>query len=164
MTKKITDTISLRPLKADEEDFWREVFYDSVRSHFEALQMPDDDLNRLLEMQFQAQSNDYGSNYPNASNSVIEHRGVRVGRVILSTEHNDLHLVDIAILTEFRGRGIGTRILAWLCDQSRASGLPIRFYVEKLNPAARLYERMGFKVVEDLEMHFRLSWSAETAS
>lgn len=158
--KKITDEIVLRPVKTDEENFWREVFYDSVREHFATLNLPEDDLKNLLEFQFQAQNADYQTNYPQASNNVILFKEIRVGRVILSTEHNDLHLIDIAVLTEFRNQGIGTKILEWLFAHSRETNLPIRFYVEKINPAFRLYERLGFKIVADVTTHFQMEWKA----
>lgn len=158
--KKINDDISLRPVRADEGNFWREVFYDSRREHFLTLGLNENDLNNLLEFQFQAQELDYKKNYPRASNDVVLFGDAPVGRVILSTEHNDLHLIDIAVLTEFRGRGFGTQILEWLFEESRRINLPIRFYVEKINPAFRLYERLGFKVVADINSHFQMEWRA----
>lgn len=156
--KKITDEITLRPRHANEENFWREVFYDAVREHFASLNLPENELKNLLEFQFQAQTIDYGKNYPQASNDVIMYKNVPAGRVIISTEHGDLHLIDIAVLSEFRNRGIGTKILQWLFEKSRQTKLPIRFYVEKINPAFRLYERLGFKIVADVTSHFQMEW------
>ena len=159
--KKITDQIILRPVQSDEENFWREVFYDSVRKHFAALNLPENDLKRLLEMQYQAQKADYEANYPNAENDLILYNGVPVGRVILSTEHNDLHLVDLAVLTKYRNLGIGTAILNWLFAESRRTKLAIRFYVEKNNRAFSLYERLGFKTIADVTTHFQMQWHDE---
>lgn len=158
--KKITDEIILRPLGPNEENFWREVFFDSVGRRFSALGMVGEQLNNLLEFQFQAQNKDYRANYKKASNDVILFNGERAGRVILSDEHSDLHLIDISVLSEFRNRGIGTKILQWLFNQSRRTGLPIRFYVEKLNPAFKLYERLGFKIAADVNTHFQMEWRA----
>jgi ribosomal protein S18 acetylase RimI-like enzyme len=157
--KIISKEIVLSPHDADHEDIWRTVFYDAVQSHFETLRLPKAELNDLLEFQFQAQSLDYAKNYPLASNYVILSNSEPAGRLIISTEHNDLHLIDIAILTDFRNRGIGTKILEWLFEQSRQTKLPIRFYVEKINPAMRLYERLGFRVVADVTSHFQMQWS-----
>jgi ribosomal protein S18 acetylase RimI-like enzyme len=156
--KKITDKIFLRPCRDDEENFWREVFYDAVREHFASLNLAENELKNLLEFQFQAQTLDYGNNYPQASNDVILYENVPAGRVILSTEHGDLHLLDIAVLSKFRNQGIGTEILQWLFEQSRQTKLPIRFYVEKINPAFWLYEKLGFKIVADVTSHFQMEW------
>jgi ribosomal protein S18 acetylase RimI-like enzyme len=159
--EKITDEIFLRPVRNDEEDFWREVFCDSVSDHFSSLEMTENDLDNLLEMQFQAQNLDYRTNYPNASNDVILFNETKAGRVIHSTEHGDLHLIDLAVLSEFRNLGIGTKILKWLFGKSLRTRLPIRFYVEKMNPAFRLYEKLGFKVVTDVTSHFQMEWRPE---
>lgn len=156
--EKISEEIVLRPRRPEEENFWRAVFYDSVREHFASLDLPENDLKNLLEFQFQAQNIDYERNYPHASNNVILFKNVPAGRVIFSTEHGDWHLIDIVILSEFRNLGIGTKILEWLFGQSRQSDLPIRFYVEKINPAFQLYERLGFKVVADITTHFQMEW------
>lgn len=157
---KITDEIYLRAFEKDEEDFWKEAFYDSVRSHFLSLNLPESELNNLLEFQYQAQKLDYEKNYPLISNNVILYNGERIGRLLYSTEHGDLHFIELAILTEFRSQGIGTKIIHWFFDKSRETNLPIRFYVEKINPAKRLYERLGFKVVADVNTHFQMEWKA----
>ena len=52
-----------------------------------------------------------------------------------------------------RGRGIGTRILNEIVAEARASGSAVRIYVEKFNPARRLYERLGFRVTEERGLH-----------
>lgn len=158
--KKITDEIVLRPLEPNEETFWREVFYDSVGKRFSALGLAGEQLNELLAFQFKAQTKDYQTNYKKASNDVILFNGERAGRVIISDEHSDLHLIDISVLSQFRNRGIGTEILQWLFEKSRQTGLPVRFYVEKLNPAFKLYERLGFKIAGDVGTHFEMEWRA----
>lgn len=158
--KKITDEIYLRPLQPDEENYWREVFYDSVMHLYSKLGMPEQQLNNFLETQFQAQNKDYRENYPKASNDVILFNDVPAGRVIYTTEHNDLNIMDMTVSSRFRNHGIGTKILQWFFGQSRESGLPIRFYVEKFNPAQKLYERLGFKVKADVHSHFELEWRA----
>lgn len=158
--KKISDRISLRFVEPDETEFWKEAFFDSIRDHFDALNLPEEHLQALLLQQFAAQKADYETHYPQAENYVIIFDEARAGRVILSTEHDDLHLIDIAVLSAFRRRGIGTGILKWLFDQSLRTKLPIRFYVEKNNPALDLYQRLGFETIADVTTHFQMQWRA----
>lgn len=157
---KINDRIGLRARTRDEQDFWRAVFFDVSREYFKVLNLPENDLNNLLEMQFEAQTTHYAEHYPQAANLIILCAGERAGRAILSTEENDLHLIDIAVLAKFRNSGVGTTILKWLFAESRRSDLPIRFYVEKNNRAFRLYERLGFRTIADLESHYQMQWRA----
>ena len=52
-------------------------------------------------------------------------------------------------MAEYRGGGIGTRLLHELLDEADAAGTSVTIHVERLNPALRLYERLGFSLAED---------------
>lgn len=54
----------------------------------------------------------------------------------------------IAVLPEYRGRGIGTALLEQLLEQLRAAGyVAVSLSVQQENPALHLYERLGFEPV-----------------
>lgn len=56
--------------------------------------------------------------------------------------------ITIALLPDFRGRGIGTRLLTALMAQARADGFAaLSLSVTAINPARHLYERCGFVTV-----------------
>lgn len=56
--------------------------------------------------------------------------------------------ITIALLPDFRGRGIGTRLLTALMTRARADGFAaLSLSVTAINPARRLYERCGFVTV-----------------
>lgn len=154
----ITDEITLIDRTADDEEFWQKVFEHWAQDYFAGLDMPTEQKSGLIAIQYEAQSNDYATNYPNAAMQIVVYKGERVGRLLWTTEEGDLHLIDIGLLREFRNNGIGTAVLKYLLGIARERNLQVRFYVEKLNPAIRLYERMGFRVVEDLTGHLRLAW------
>jgi hypothetical protein len=44
--------------------------------------------------------------------------------------------------------------------EARASAKPLRIHVERFNPALRLYERLGFRQVEDKGVYLFLEWSS----
>jgi ribosomal protein S18 acetylase RimI-like enzyme len=52
--------------------------------------------------------------------------------------------LSIAVLPVYRGRGLGTRLLAALLAAPQAHG-PVSLSVSADNPARRLYERFGFR-------------------
>jgi ribosomal protein S18 acetylase RimI-like enzyme len=58
-------------------------------------------------------------------------------------------MVDIAILPPWRGRGVGGALLRALQDEARAAVRPLTIHVERMNPAMRLYERLGFRLRAD---------------
>jgi GNAT superfamily N-acetyltransferase len=55
--------------------------------------------------------------------------------------------LTIALLPEFRGRGIGTQLLQHLLVRADERFARVSLSVTLGNPAARLYERLGFKFV-----------------
>jgi len=66
----------------------------------------------------------------------------------------EIFLVSIHLLPEFQRRVIGTRLIRSLTDNSNK---PVRLKVLKVNPARRLYERLGFSVSGDLDTHFEMT-------
>jgi hypothetical protein len=40
-----------------------------------------------------------------------------------------------------------------------AAGKPLRIHVEGFNPALRLYERLGFRQIEDKGVYLFMEWS-----
>jgi ribosomal protein S18 acetylase RimI-like enzyme len=61
----------------------------------------------------------------------------------LQKRQEDWFLARIAILPEFQNQGIGTAILQKIIGAA-PTHKPLRLQVFKINPARRLYERLGF--------------------
>lgn len=96
-------------------------------------------------MQFRAQRMQYSASYPSASREIVVLDGVAVGNLVVDRSSSEVRLVDVGLLPEFRGHGIGSALVSELI----ASGLPVSLHVAKGNPAQRLYARLGFEVVGD---------------
>jgi len=60
-----------------------------------------------------------------------------------------MRIIDIALLPQFRGAGVGTRLLRDLLEEAAAQGATVALHVECHNPARRLYERLGFELCTD---------------
>lgn len=76
--------------------------------------------------------------------SVIERDGSLIG-VLDCTWHADrLEVNRIAIDPRYQGQGIGTEVLTELLTRADQRHLPTRLQVFDINPARRLYERLGF--------------------
>ena len=71
----------------------------------------------------------------------------------LKVEYHDefIYLADLVINPNFQNKGIGTRIIKSLIAEAKQKSLPIRLKVLKCNPARNLYERHGFKLIENQE-------------
>ena len=56
--------------------------------------------------------------------------------------------------------GIGTTLLHGLQSEATAAGKLLRIHVERFNPALRLYERLGFRQIDDRGVNLFMEWTA----
>jgi ribosomal protein S18 acetylase RimI-like enzyme len=103
----------------------------------------------FLRAQFDAQDAWYREAYAKASFDVILVDGEPAGRLYLHRGPSEIRIMDIALLPEHRGGGIGTSLLEELSAEADAAGKSLTIHVERMNPALSLYERLGFSVAED---------------
>jgi GNAT superfamily N-acetyltransferase len=84
---------------------------------------------------------------------IIQHDGHDVGMYELQERDDDWFLARIEILPEYQNRGIGTVVIKRMIDAVAATDKPFRLQVFKVNPARKLYARMGFIETGETETH-----------
>jgi len=114
----------------------------------------------FVQAQFEAQHAHYQKYYPNADWLVIAHQGQDIGRLYIERWPSQHRIIDIALLPEHRGKGFGAVLLRDLMDEAATAGKAVSIHVEKLNPAMRLYRRLGFATEEDKGVYDLMRWSA----
>ena len=153
----------LRPAaEADYEELVR--IYASTRAAELAQVTWWDDAQKLAfcRSQYDAQKEEYDARFPDAEYDVIELEGRTVGRVWVGRDAEEIRLLDIALLPEAQGRGLGAAIVGKLIEEARASGKRLRHMVFMLNTGAlRFYKRLGFRVFEDLSGYLHMEWAPE---
>jgi ribosomal protein S18 acetylase RimI-like enzyme len=95
-----------------------------------------------------------------ATHDIVELDGRPVGCQWIRQHPGALELVRLYLLPEVQGRGIGTQLTAQLCERASRSGLVLRLRVLRVNPAERLYRRLGFEVVGETESHLLMEFAA----
>ncbi|WP_230432432.1 GNAT family N-acetyltransferase [Plesiomonas shigelloides] len=115
----------------------------------------DEQRHSLLNQQAKLQQKYYKEKYPASEILIIEHLGTRIARLHIDRHNNsNWHIIDISLLPSLCGQGIGTAILNMVIKKADQVGSPCSLYVRKDNPAKRLYQRLGFRVLPnpDLEL------------
>ena len=148
--------VELRPATDSDLPFLARVFASTRAEELAPVPWTEEQKRAFLAQQFAAQSADYARNYPDASFDVVIVDGEPAGRLILDRGERELHIVDIALLPEHRGRGIGTRLLRPLLDEADRDDLTVAIYVEHANRALSLYRRLGFAAVGDTGVYLRM--------
>jgi GNAT superfamily N-acetyltransferase len=140
--------VVLRPEDMEDAEFLS-TLYVSVRWHeLMVTDWPDKAKLAFLTSQFQLQTRQYAANYPGMERWIVEHGGMAIGRFYVLRTKTEWRVVDISLLPEWRGQGIGAGLLGDLGCQTRQQGIPLRLRVERHNPALQLYRRLGFQVID----------------
>lgn len=75
--------------------------------------------------------------------------GAAAGLLKAYRDDDAWYVVQVQVAAPYRGQGLGERLLLSVLRQADAAGLPTRLDVLRANPARRLYERLGFRIVDD---------------
>ena len=113
---------------------------------------------QFLQQQFDAQHTHYQKQYPDADWLVILKERERIGRLYLERWPSQHRLIDIALVTEMRGKGLGAALILDLMDEAKSAGKALSLHVEKFNPAKDLYLRMGFETLADKGVYDLMAW------
>jgi ribosomal protein S18 acetylase RimI-like enzyme len=87
---------------------------------------------------------------------IIEYAQKPMGYISVDRRADEIFLSSIEIAPEFQNRGIGTRLIRELLDECDRKRLSTRLFVLKVNPAQRLYERLGFEPIEETPTHYMM--------
>lgn len=112
----------------------------------------------FLRMQFAAQDRYYHANFPAASYDLIVDGEEVLGRLYVDRGETAWNVIDLAVLPERRGQGIGTELLTRVLADAATEARPVQMHVERFNPAQRLYTRLGFRQIADEGVYLLLEW------
>lgn len=147
---------ALRPETEDDVPFLVALYASTRAEELAVVPWSDAEKAAFLASQFAAQRHHYRTHMPDCAFLVIERDGAPVGRLYLETRQTQLHLVDIALLTEHRGAGAGSALMQAVIDLAAAEGKGVGIFVEHQNPARRLYERFGFTEIADTGVYLEM--------
>jgi GNAT superfamily N-acetyltransferase len=150
--------ITLREARADDEQFLREVYACTRADEMALVPWTDAQRAAFLKMQFDAQNSHYRERFPRASFDVIQADGEPVGRLYVSREEELIRILDIVVLPARRNAGIGTSLIDALLKEAAELSKMIEVYVETYNPSLGLFERRGFKRLDQEGVNLLLQW------
>ena len=132
--------VSLRPATAADTEFACDTTRETMREYTVATwgEWKEDDARRRVAEHIAA-----------GETRIIELDGVPVGIQTVTREPDCIRLLQLFIRPGHQNRGLGSQLIQQLLDQARAEGLPLRLRVLRVNPAFALYQRLGFKVVQE---------------
>lgn len=154
------DHVTLRATTDADREFLVGVYGSTRDEELSQILWPEGQREAFVSMQFDAQDADYRRNNAAGSFDVIEVNGRPAGRLYVDRRLDDIRIVDVALLPEFRGAGVGGRLVTELMDEAAASRRKLSIHVEIHNRAIGLYTRMGFVEVAEHGLYRRMEWTA----
>lgn len=155
-------TTRLRPVRSEDVPFLYRLYASTRAAEIALLAGDEAQMRAFLAMQFDAQSRYYAIQYPDASFDIVELAGDAIGRFYVDRGEREIRVVDISLLPEFRGQGIGGTLMRGVLDEARGKGQMVSIHVEQSNPAKRLYQRLGFLPVSENGIYQLMEWTADS--
>jgi ribosomal protein S18 acetylase RimI-like enzyme len=150
--------LAYRPETPDDEALVRTLLIETLVEHLAAWSWPEQLRQPVLETQYQVQRQGFRS-IGNAS-MIVLHEDTPVGWYVTAESADEVRLVNLMVLSQHRGQGIGSTVLRTLLATSEATGKPLRLSVAVNNGRAlQLYEQLGFQRIGGDEVHHYMEYS-----
>jgi len=155
--------VQLRHAVAKDEDFLLQLYLETQPIETASWDMSATARENLLRMQFRGREQTYSAQYPDAENLILclcEEGDIetRVGRHLVMRQEDAILGVDLAVLPAYQRQGLGRIVLQGVQRQCADEGLKFKLQVLHTNPARRLYDRLGFKMVSQDLLYAYMEW------
>ncbi len=155
------NNIRLKTSELHDVEFLMSVYADS---RFDEMQQiyhwNEAEKEEFLRFQFYAQDTHYKEHYPNAEYLIIEQANEAIGRLYIERKPNDICIMDIAILREYRRKGIAKKLIIDVLNEAKQKNAKVYLHVEPDNVAKKLYLSLGFVVVGEISFYQKMEWCA----
>lgn len=131
----------LRPATDNDFEFVFQLNKANMRHYVELLRGWNDEAER----------EDMRAGFQAGVDQIITLAGEDIGRLRVERHPDHVELRHIEILPGYQGKGVGSRVIRDILADAKKQGLPVTLTVLSLNPAQRLYERLGFCNVEEYD-------------
>jgi ribosomal protein S18 acetylase RimI-like enzyme len=147
--------IEMRQATADDIKFVSDVFRVSMKDYITRTRGEWDEQRE--EAQFRNQLD-------LLTTQVVHANDLAVGFIMAPIKDGVRWIHTICIVPEHQNKGIGTEVLGRVITQAREQKISLYLSVLKVNPARRLYERLGFGVIEETKHHFKMGFYGNSDS
>ena len=149
---------SLRPACDGDQGFLFALFSEDKTEELQAGHWDAALRAQVMALQFAAHRQHYRAHCPEAEHFVVLAAGEPVGRLITARRDGALHVMDVALLPTWRGRGLGTWLISACQERAGREGVPLTLHCLRHSRALKLYLRLGFCVAGGDGVQAHLEW------
>jgi ribosomal protein S18 acetylase RimI-like enzyme len=143
MTEPLNPLATLRPARAEDFDYCARLYFEGMES-----------IIKQLNLDMEAQLAGFRQRWDVTQVRIITLDGIDIGWFQSFVNGDTLFLAQLFVERALRGQGIGTAMVGNLIEEAARAGRAVTLGVVKINPALRLYERLGFRITHEDERKF----------
>jgi GNAT superfamily N-acetyltransferase len=152
--------VTLRPAGPDDRPFLFLVYASTRCEELLPLGWDAEATQSFLRTQFEHEDRDWHLHQPGAECMVVLREGRPVGRLYLARSAQEIRVMDLTLLPEHRGQGIGTSLIASLLDEARRTRRTVRMNVGRSSPMGELCRKLGFLPAATRGGTWLMEWTA----
>ncbi|WP_119459533.1 GNAT family N-acetyltransferase [Rhodospirillaceae bacterium SYSU D60014] len=145
--------LELRPARSEDYAFAQRLYFETMRWIIDALFGWDE----------ASQQAKFARQFEVIESMIIVADGQDVGWLQVQEMPDSVNLGQLYVVPAFQRRGIGTHVLTALMADARNRGRSVTLSVVKINPARRLYERLGFRQTQEEHYKVHMRWDGTRA-
>src|SRR5579863_1070506 len=138
-----TVRITLRPAYAHDFDYCASLYFSGMKA-----------IIQELNLDMAAQATGFRQQWELTQVRIIKLDGVDVGWLQSNTIGDTVFLAQLFVDGPFQRQGIGTQVMNYLIGEATRVRQAVTLAVVKINPALRLYERLGFRITHEDDRKF----------
>jgi GNAT superfamily N-acetyltransferase len=137
--------IALRPALIQDFEYCKRLYFDGMKPIIEE-----------LHLDLAAQATSFKKQWVLEEVRIITLHDSDVGWLQSTTRDDGLFVGQLFVDDPFRSRGIGTEVMNRLIAEAARDNQAVHLEVVKINPALRLYERLGFHITHEEDRKFHM--------
>jgi ribosomal protein S18 acetylase RimI-like enzyme len=138
--------LTFRPALAQDIEYCRRIYFSEMEW-----------IIRELHIDALAQAENFQKQWVQAQVRIITLQGTDIGWLQSFAQDDDLFLAQLFVDRAHQRKGIGTEVMERLMHEAQQRHQGVRLEVVKINPALRLYQRLGFRITgeDDRKWHMK---------
>jgi GNAT superfamily N-acetyltransferase len=145
--------IALRPALSQDFEYCRRLYFAGMKRIIKKLNL--DEAAQAIGLQQQ---------WVLSEVRVITLDGCDIGWLQSATREDGFFVGQFFVDTPFQRRGIGSQVMIRLIGEAAGLNQPVCLSVVKINPALRLYERLGFRITHEDDRKFYMKREPDMAA
>jgi GNAT superfamily N-acetyltransferase len=146
-------TVAFRPAKPEDFAYCEQIYFAEMQRIHGELKLDKDQQVSSFRRQWQSRQV-----------RIITFDGADIGWLQSMMRDGSFYLGQLFVEARWQRRGIGTAVMNCLIGEATLAGQAMTLGVVKINPAKRLYERLGFRITHQDEHKFYMRREPDAAA